>query len=161
MSTSRERFIERMGSLADLDGAPRITGHLHALLVLTPGEMSMEELAEALRVSKASVSTNARWLESRGVIERTVHVGDRRVYFHIAGDQEFRMMERALRRMRFGRDLFENATQELTEEPPLVRDRLRTLTEMYAGVVARMESHLSRLRAGRADQAAESRPAAR
>ncbi len=148
---SREQFIETMGALADLEGAPRISGHIHALLVLTPGELSLEDLSGRLNVSKASVSTNARWLESRGVVERRVHVGDRRVYYHIADDQEVRMLERTLRRMRYGHGLFKDALTTLSDEPPVVRARLRTLADMYAGVVSRMESHLSRLRAPAAD----------
>jgi hypothetical protein len=79
------------------------------------------------------------------MVERMVHMGDRRVYLHIAHDQEVRVMERTLRRMRFGRDLFENALETLTDEPPIVRDRIRTLADMYTGIVVRMESHLSRL----------------
>jgi DNA-binding transcriptional regulator GbsR (MarR family) len=159
MSASREQFIEKMGGLANLEGAPRISGHIHALLLLTPGELSLEEVSERLNVSKASVSTNARWLESRGMVDRAVHMGDRRVYLHIAHDQEVRMMERTLRRMRIGRDLFQNAMGTLADEPPTVLDRIGTLADMYAGIVARMESHLSRLRAPATDDAGAQAPA--
>jgi DNA-binding transcriptional regulator GbsR (MarR family) len=44
---------------------------------------SLDDLAAELRVSKASVSTNARLLEQRGVLERNSRPSDRRDYYRV------------------------------------------------------------------------------
>ena len=107
MHPANQQFIEKMGLFFEADGAPRISGRILGLLLLTPGDCSLDDLADELQVSKASVSTNARLLESWGAVERTSRPGDRRDYYRIADDVEARMLERRLERMRSMRGLIE------------------------------------------------------
>src|SRR5690606_41593620 len=83
MEERNEQFVERMGQLFEAEAGPRIAGRLFGLLVLTPGALSLDEIAEELRVSKASVSANARMLESMHVISRVTRPGDRRDYYEV------------------------------------------------------------------------------
>jgi DNA-binding MarR family transcriptional regulator len=78
-----EQFIERMGMLSEEDGLPRIAGRIFALLLITPGSCSLDEIAESLGVSKASVSTDTRRLAQAGLIERLSRPGERRDYYQI------------------------------------------------------------------------------
>ena len=59
-------FIERMGLALESDGLPRIAGRIFGLLLVSEDARSLDDLAAELRVSKGSVSTNARLLEQRG-----------------------------------------------------------------------------------------------
>ena len=83
---AEDRFIEQMGLIMAADGLPRIGGRLLALLLITEDEVSLDDIARRLRVSKPSVSTNARLLEQRGVIEKVSRTADRRDYYRVADD---------------------------------------------------------------------------
>ena len=64
MDPQTVNFIERMGVALDSDGLPRIAGRIFGLLLVSEDARSLDDLAAELRVSKGSVSTNARLLES-------------------------------------------------------------------------------------------------
>lgn len=86
MKQKKQQFIERMGLVAEADGLPRIAGRIFAYLLLTPGECSLEDLADELGVSRASVSTDARRLAQLGILERRSKPGDRRDYYTVSPD---------------------------------------------------------------------------
>ena len=83
MDTRTAHFVERMGLALEADGLPRIAGRIFGLLLVSEEPRSLDELAAELRVSKASVSTNARLLEHRGVLEQVSRPADRRDYYRI------------------------------------------------------------------------------
>ena len=86
MGEARERFIEEVGLAAEADGLPRIAGRLFGHLLLSPGPCTLDEIADALDVSKGSVSTDARLLLRHGWLRRTSRVGDRKDYYEMAPD---------------------------------------------------------------------------
>lgn len=75
--TPEDRFIETLGLISQGEGMPPIAGRILGHLVLADGACSLSEIAEALAVSKASVSTNVRLLEARGVVRREARRGSR------------------------------------------------------------------------------------
>src|SRR5688572_19081616 len=81
MNKERQRFIERAGMLWEEDGLPRIAGRIFALSLLSEDPLSLDEIAEQLGVSKASVSTDTRLLERMGFLERITKPGDRKDYY--------------------------------------------------------------------------------
>ncbi len=70
MHAAIQHFVERMGLMLEEDGMPRIAGRMFGYLLVHEGPFSLDELAERLQVSKASISTNARLLEQLGMLER-------------------------------------------------------------------------------------------
>jgi DNA-binding transcriptional regulator GbsR (MarR family) len=70
MARTHDEFIELMGRHFDEEGVARIAGRLFGLLMLGEEPCSLDELAARLRVSKGSVSSNARLLEDWGLAER-------------------------------------------------------------------------------------------
>jgi len=92
-------FVDRMGFIMETDGHSRIAGRMVGLLLLTEGDISLDDLAARLEVSKPSVSINARLLEDKGVLERAGHMGDRRDYYRIADDLVANMMEMRLAKL--------------------------------------------------------------
>ena len=86
MDPATSRFIERFGLMFEQEGFPRIAGRVTAFLLVSSGAQSLDEIADALGVSKASVSTDARRLEAKGLIARTSRPGDRRDYYEFAPD---------------------------------------------------------------------------
>jgi DNA-binding MarR family transcriptional regulator len=71
MSLDEAEFVDRMGLFFETIGATRTMGRLYGwLMICEPPQQSLTELAAALSVSKASVSTVARQLQEAGMVER-------------------------------------------------------------------------------------------
>jgi DNA-binding MarR family transcriptional regulator len=141
-----ERYIERVGRLFEADGAPRIAGRMLGLMMLASDPLSLEEISERLRVSKASASTNARQLETWGVLERATRPGDRRDYYRMADDLGARLVEARLERMRKVEALLEEGTATPAARDPGVLRRLRAITALHAQALACLEATVRRLR---------------
>ena len=60
MPPAVERFIERLGLASQAEGMPRISGRILAYLMIAGTPCGLDELADGLHVSRASVSTNTR-----------------------------------------------------------------------------------------------------
>ena len=71
MTPEEAEFVDRVGLFLEMLGGSRTMGRVYGwLLICDPPQQSLSELAEALSVSKASVSTVARQLQDGGMIER-------------------------------------------------------------------------------------------
>ena len=75
--TPEERFVETLGLIFQSEGMPPIAGRILGQLVLAEEALSLTEIAGALRVSKASVSTNVRLLEMHSIAVREPRPGSR------------------------------------------------------------------------------------
>lgn len=78
--------ILQSGLLAEQYGLPRIAGEVCGLLFMTDGPLSLDEITAALKVSKASVSTNVRLLERLRFVRRGDLREGKRDYYVFAGD---------------------------------------------------------------------------
>lgn len=92
-------FIELIGVLTQEDGFAKIGGMLLALLLLADEPLSFADIAEALQVSKGSISTNARLLENLGMIERVSILGERGCHFTLAQDPFVALLEGKVARL--------------------------------------------------------------
>ncbi len=149
MDGRSERFIERMGQLYQHDAMPRIAGRMFGLLLLTPEPLSMDEVAELLQVSKASVSANARLLETTHMIGRVTKPGDRRDYYEVTEDTHQRLVEQRIQRLIRMKELFEEGLSTPAAESPPVRERLRSFRGSFDTLIESM----GRLRASWASSA--------
>lgn len=146
-------FIERFTRLLEQEGGSRIGGRIVALLLLSATERPIEEMAEQLQASKASISTNARTLEQWGVLERVTHPGDRRDYYRIRDDGLVVLLERRLAWMRRLRDVAGEGALTAEADDPVVRQRFSRLCRVHEAVVRDAERMVRRLRAGQGDGA--------
>ena len=130
---ARERFIEGMGLALEEDRLPRIAGRLIGLLLLSPRPVRFDHLAQRLRVSRGSISTNTRLLENMGAIERVTRPGDRRDYFQIneAPGLLQRVAERYRSRQAMAAEM-KNALLPDEEGTGVVQDRLERLIRFYS-----------------------------
>ena len=140
--TDRETFIERMGLAAESDGLSRIAGRLFGALLLESEPRSLDDLAEQLAVSKASISTEARRLLERGVAERIGKPGDRRDYYSLTPDFFGQIIRFRLSRWAALHRLAREMQIAAPHQPRLVRDRLAYIDEVNAFVLARVEEAL-------------------
>lgn len=157
MEGSVQQFVERMGLLCEREGMPRGAGRLFGLLLVSDRAYSLDELTESLQASKASVSTNARMLESLGLIERMSSLGDRRDFYRVGDDPWERMLRVAQGRWRDMIQMFEEAQASFPAERRVGCERLagaarfhRLLVERVEGLIQSWRDH----RRPRADDAA-------
>ncbi|HEX6964914.1 MAG TPA: MarR family transcriptional regulator [Gemmatimonadaceae bacterium] len=145
----QDRFIERTGQLfEETEGLPRIAGRIVGLLLITPGECSIDEMAERLAVSRASISIDARRLEQCGVVERVTRPGDRRDYYRIAPDHYTRALERRLAVMQRFAELIADG-RRMKSTSPEVRERLDEAADAMGIVIEATTQELARWRATR------------
>ncbi len=84
MKSEELAYVEQVGRFWESSGGTRTAGRiLGRLMTCHPPHQSSAELADALRASAGSVSTQTRLLESIGLIERITFPGDRVSYFQI------------------------------------------------------------------------------
>ena len=153
-------FVGEMGMTFEADGFTRIGGRLFGHLLLAERPLSLDEIAAALRVSKASVSTDARRLLEKGVLERSGRPGDRRDYWQIAPDFFSSLMQHRVERWRRLNMLVGELRRRSPRPAAAVRARLRYMEAVYDYISGRVDDALASWQARRARKGARSRPAA-
>lgn len=108
LSEARAAFIEKVGMALQAEGKSRIAGRLFGLLIFDGKPISFGDLAAELQVSRGSVSSNARFLEERGVIKRISKAGERQDYFQLADNPYATMIKGVAQRM-------QNAKNEIND----------------------------------------------
>lgn len=76
-----ESTVAGLGRLARFFGFSEVMGLLYGTLLMNPGEMSLDELAEKLEISKGSVSMNMRAIERWGMAKEVWVRGERKKYY--------------------------------------------------------------------------------
>lgn len=97
---AREDFIEKIGVIAQSEGLPRIAGRVLAMLLYDGERVSFGQLADALKVSRGSISSSVRLLESQQLIKRVAKPGDRQDYFQVVDNAFANMVEASAKRVR-------------------------------------------------------------
>jgi DNA-binding transcriptional regulator GbsR (MarR family) len=146
------RFVERMGLHMEADGLPRSAGRMIGHLLLAEGACSLDELAESLQVSKASVSTNARMLEQVGILERTCEPGDRRDFYRMRPDAWERMLLNARRRWEEARALLAETASAIPDEMRTGRQRLAEAERFHSLLIEELDTLVERWRAAPAHE---------
>ncbi len=124
MTDALAQFTEQMGMLGESHGMPRIAGRIIGFSLMNPGSFSLDDLAERLQVSKASISTNARRMEEIGILERITRPGDRRDYYRLGQNPWEKVFALERRRMQELLDLLNHGKQTLDDNMTAQHERL-------------------------------------
>ena len=142
MTHPNDMFVDRMGQTAEADGLSPIAARLFALLLVSDEPRSLDDLAVALGVSKASVCTEARRLFERHVVERVTHPGDRRDYYELAPDFFAQIVRARVAQWRRVQELAASLRGS-TRATSVVRDRLASIDELQTGVIDKLDADLA------------------
>jgi DNA-binding transcriptional regulator GbsR (MarR family) len=124
MSPEEAEFVDRLGLFMEMLGGPRTMGRVYGwLLICDPPQQSLTELAEALSVSKASVSTVARQLQEGGMIER-LPSSTRQHHYRVTAGGFSSVLNTQLSRMKLGIDAADFGLSLLGEDRAEQRERL-------------------------------------
>ena len=144
LQASTADLIERIALFFETEGFSRIGGRIFGRLLLAHAAMSLDGLATDLAASKASISTETRALERRGLIERVGKPGDRRVYYQVAPELPIPTMSVRLDRWRRFSQLLEDAPADVTGGSSLVRRRLDETLQAHRYLLAEFGEALER-----------------
>lgn len=86
LDEAKRRFIEGWGTLGSAWGVSRTMAQVHALLLVSVGALSTEDIMEQLQISRGNVNMNVRALMDWGIVRKELRPGERREYFSAEKD---------------------------------------------------------------------------
>jgi len=149
MDEATRAFVDRLGIWFELERLPRIAGQLLGLLLVSREDRSLDEIAQRLAVSKASVSSNARLLERLGMVVRVAHAGDRRDFYRIV-DCGPALLQLRIALLRELREIMAAGLRTPEAEDGTIRGRLEEAGTSLEGAIEGLTALSERMRALRA-----------
>jgi DNA-binding transcriptional regulator GbsR (MarR family) len=86
LRAARREFVDLWGQMAEHWGINRTMAQIHALLMISPGPITADQIMDELQISRGNVSMNLRDLINWGIVRRTSVAGDRRDFFVTEAD---------------------------------------------------------------------------
>lgn len=131
-SAGEREFVDRLGLLFEILGGPRTMGRIFGwLMICEPSHQSITEIARALRVSKASVSTLIRQLEASQMVERVPVAGTRQHHYRVTEGGWAQVIERRRHRARFAVEAAEFGLTVVGADRHEQRERLEEFRDFY------------------------------
>lgn len=128
-------YIEEFGLFYEQYGLSRTAGRILAwLMVCEPPHQTMNDLVEALQVSKSSISTASRLLIQGNIIERISLPGERRDFYRIKDDAWIKSLESRQHVVTLTKELVERGLELLKDNPPETRARLENMYDFFSFV---------------------------
>ncbi|MGV3460421.1 MAG: GbsR/MarR family transcriptional regulator [Flavobacterium sp.] len=78
---AKNKFIQTWGALGSQWGINKTMAQIHALLMVAPEALSMEDIMEELQISRGNASMNIRALMDWGIVYKENKAGERREFF--------------------------------------------------------------------------------
>lgn len=127
-----QEWVERVANFfVEQNGLPPITGRILGwLLICDPPEQSAGEIAEAIGASRASLTTNMRFLTAVGIARRGTRPGGRTTYYRIDDDAWEKVIRQRVAALTSFRDITEDAIRHLGERNPRAA-RIRSAHAMF------------------------------
>lgn len=85
-SEAKNKFIQTWGALGSQWGINKTMAQIHALLMIAPQQLSMEDIMEELQISRGNASMNLRSLMEWGIVYKEYKQGERREFFSAEKD---------------------------------------------------------------------------
>ena len=79
---AKKQFISTWGELGVNWGINRAMGHIHDLLLISPDDLTAEEIMEELKISRGNVNMNIRALMDWQLVYRKSKPGERKDFFY-------------------------------------------------------------------------------
>ena len=138
-----DRFIEQLGRLAESENLPRTAGRMMGLLILSGRPLDIDGIATRLHVSRASVSTNSRLLQTLGIAQLVRQPENRRDYLQISGDPCSSLLALGLLRMQSMQLAIREMRLALKGvELRISRSRLEGMERLYETAIERVRTVL-------------------
>jgi DNA-binding transcriptional regulator GbsR (MarR family) len=147
-------MVEACGRTVQAFGLNRLLGQIYALLYMRPDPLCLDDIADALMVSKASVSIACRQLAGWGAVHHVWQRGDRKDYYTAESDFKALLNNGVLESIRKKLDsaetLFQanlkriDASSQTTIDPAFTRKRLKEAEKTRARIRRLIDNPLVR-----------------
>jgi len=136
----RADYVERWARVLEQSGEARITGRIYAHLATAEEPyLSLQELADQLGVSRASVSTNTRRLIALRMLTRVAVPGSRGEHYALTAEGAAAMIERAAEGARAMEELAAEGVRLQRGAVTPGTQSLRMMAEVYGTVAGDFE----------------------
>ncbi|WP_224999936.1 GbsR/MarR family transcriptional regulator [Cesiribacter sp. SM1] len=115
LDEAKSKFIQAWGALGSSWGVPRTMAQIHALLLVSPQALTTEEVMEALQISRGNANMSLRNLLDWGLVEKEVHMGERKEFFKAPKDTMYMAKQVAVQRKKRELEPMLRALQEVKE----------------------------------------------
>ncbi|MBK7895114.1 MAG: hypothetical protein WAS33_04220 [Candidatus Promineifilaceae bacterium] len=144
LTAVNDSTVAGLGRLARFFGFSEVMGRLYGTLLMSPEALSLDDLADTLRISKGSVSMNMRALERWGMANEVWMRGERKKYYQAESDlwqvirnvldsRERREVQLALQVLGESVEKLQSANETLTpEEQELAKYYLERMDDLQA-----------------------------
>lgn len=78
---AKNKFVQTWGALGSQWGINKTMAQIHALLMVSPEPLSMEDIMEDLQISRGNASMNLRALMDWGIVYKEFKQGERKEFF--------------------------------------------------------------------------------
>lgn len=132
---AKEKFIQAWGTLGSNWGINRTMAQVHALLLVSPGSLSAEEIMEELNISRGNANMNLRALIDWGLVQKELKPGERREFFSAEKDiwKVFKQVVKE-RRKRELEPIFKVLEEVKHIDGPKNDRNIKTFTESIEGI---------------------------
>ena len=86
LTEARQQFIASWGAFGTHWGINRTMAQIHALLLVSAGPITQDDIMEQLNISRGNTNMNIRELINWGLVERVLLPGERKEYFSAEKD---------------------------------------------------------------------------
>lgn len=81
LKEAKNKFIQTWGALGSQWGINKTMAQIHALLMVSPEPLSMEDIMDELLISRGNASMNLRALMDWGIVYKEYKSGERKEFF--------------------------------------------------------------------------------
>lgn len=146
MHKSRETYVEDTGLLMEQLGSTRMAGRILGYIFVNDTDaVSFDELREALKASKSSISTNIKSLMHLGYVKTVSLPGDRKTYYRLAFDYSWSDgIKHRLKLLHVMQKSFEEAIDLRTKKTDKTSEWLKKGAEFYIFMNHEMQQMLDK-----------------
>lgn len=129
----RSAYIEESGLFFEELGLTRMAGRILGLLIVTDKEMvSFDDIREALKASKSSISTNLKSLVRVMFVKPLSLPGDRKTYYALSSDLSWsELIRQKMKTMDYMVNLFEKGLHLRTNQDDRPSEWIKDAIEFY------------------------------
>jgi len=81
LAEAKQQFIASWGAFGSQWGINRTMAQIHALLLISPGPLTQDDVMEQLDISRGNANMNIRELIDWGLVDRIIISGERKEHF--------------------------------------------------------------------------------
>lgn len=157
LSPEVQRFIDGIGGYFTQYGLPRVAGRIMGLVMVADRPLTLDDMASALGVSRASISTNIRIIEAVGFVEQVNVPKDRRDYYQFSGNPWEGRLRAGIAQLHAIEPIARRGLAALQEEDELARSHIEDLLDFCEFLAEEERGTIQRWREYRVRRAAEKR----